>query len=222
MKTIKKHILFFLGLLLSTSLWSQKTISGGVVVDHTAQKIVEKVVEQIKKDTPIAFNFAYNIKDEEVGSKKGSGEFLSYNAKYRLTSKDFSHWSDGTTMWNFIKQKNEVEVLDAQDENTMFNFVKIINSSTKNFRPKLIRKEVFNKVQCNVVDLTPNKSSSISKIRLYSSTANNRIQKIEIYTLGGSHYKFTFSSYQAKKQVSTQDFVFPQKSYPNVKIVDLR
>ncbi len=222
MKTIKEHIVFCLYMILSLSVLAQKEIKNGVVIDHNAQKIVNQIVEQIKKDTPISFKFSYDIKDEDIGSKKGSGEFLSNNAKYRIISNDFSHWSDGKTMWNLVKNKNEVEVLDAQDENTMFNFIKIINSSVKNFRPKLIRKENFNKTQCNVVDLTPQKSSSISKIRIYSSVTNNRIQKMEIYTFNDTHYKFTFSSYQANKKVINEDFVFPKKSYPKIKVVDLR
>ena len=222
MKTVKNIFTIIVCIIISTNIFSQTEIRNGVVIDHGAQKIVKNVIAQIKKDTPFSFNFTYNIKDKEIGNKKGSGKFLSYNAKYCITSNDFCHWSNGVTMWNLIKNKNEVEIMDAEDENTMFNFVKIINRSVNNYRPKLIRQEIFNKTNCNVIDLTPKKASSISKIRIFSSVNNNRIQKMEISTYIGSNYNFTFTSYNTNKTVNDNNFIFPQKSYPKVKQIDLR
>lgn len=112
--------------------------------------------------------------------------------------------------------------MDIEDGNSIFNFVKIINNSIKNFRPKSIRKEIFNKVHCNIVDLIPTQKGSISKIRIYSSVNNNRLQRIEINTYSGSKYHYTFTNYITKKNVSNKDFTFDKSKFPKVKVVDLR
>lgn len=218
---MKKILSIIVAIIISVVCFSQTEIRNGVVIDKGAQKIVEKVIAQIKKDTPFSFSFTYNIKEGKT-KQQGKGTFLSNNAKYTISSDALNQFSDGKTVWNYNKKSNEVEVMDVEDDNTMFNFVKIINNSVKNFRPKLIRQETFNKVKCNIIDLTPMKNTQISKIRLYSSVTNNRIQKIEMSTYSGSKYIYTFTNYTANKKVSDKDFVFDSKQHPKVKVVDLR
>ncbi len=218
---MKRTLSLILTIIISIVCFSQTEIRNGVVIDKGAEKIVTNIIAQIKKDTPFSFSFTYNIKEGQ-NKQQGKGSFLSNNAKYTITSDDLNQFSDGKTVWNYNKKSNEVEVMDVEDDNTMFNFVKIINNSVKNFRPKLIRQETFNKVKCNIVDLTPMKNTQISKIRLYSSVANNRIQKIEMSTYSGNKYTYTFTNYTANKKVSDKDFVFDSKQHPKVKVVDLR
>ncbi|MBR1626421.1 MAG: outer membrane lipoprotein carrier protein LolA [Bacteroidales bacterium] len=200
---------------------SNTEIRNGVVIDKTAQKIVNDVISQMKKDTPFSFSFTYDIKDED-GKIQGKGTFLSNNSKYVVSADKFSNYSDGKTMWNYIKKSNEAEITDAEDGNTMFNFVKIINTSAKNFRPKLIRQEIFNNIKCNIVDLTPMKNGNISKIRIYSSVTDNRLHKLEISTYSSSKYVYTFSNYNANKKITDKDFVFDKTRFPGVKMIDLR
>ncbi len=221
-KTIMKRKSLILSLLfISFGLFSQTEIKNGIVIDKGAKKIVDDVVAQMKKDTPFSFSFTYDIQDED-GKAQGRGTFLSNNAKYAITTDNFSYFSNGTTIWNYIKKTNEVEIMDVEDGNTMFNFIKIINTSIKDFRPKLIRQENFNKIKCNIVDLTPMKNGNISKIRIYSSVADNRLQKMEIHTYSRSKYIYTFSNHSNKKNVSEKDFIFSSDKFPNIKIVDLR
>ncbi|MBO6117269.1 MAG: outer membrane lipoprotein carrier protein LolA [Bacteroidales bacterium] len=205
----------------ANSAGSDTEIRNGVVIDKTAQKIVDNVAAQMKKDTPFSFSFTFNIQDED-GKQQGKGTFVSNNAQYSIVTDMFSQFSNGTTIWNYIKKTNEVEITDVEDGNTMFNFVKIINTSVKNFRPKLIRQEKFNNVNCNIIDLTPLKQGNISKIRIYSSTSNNRLQKIEMHTYSGSKYIYTFTNYKPNITAAAKDFTFDKTKYPNVKIVDLR
>lgn len=218
---MKKFIAIILSVCVLLSVNAQTEIKNGVVIDHGAEKIVKKVIAQIDNDMPFSFEFTYAI-SEEGKSQEGSGKFLSSNSKYCITSDKFCHWSNGVTMWNYLKTNNEVEVMDVEDGNTMFNFVKIINQSSNNFRPKFIRTEIFNKTNCNIIDLTPKTRSSISKIRIYSAKTTNRIMRLEISTYEGAHYKYTFSNYKTKLKVTDNNFIFPHQSYPKVKIVDLR
>lgn len=218
---MKRIAVILLGLIVSLGASGQTEIKNGVVIDKGAQKIVDNVIAQMKKDTPLSFSFTFNIQDEG-GKQQGKGTFVSNNAQYSIVTDQFSQFSNGTTTWNYIKKTNEVEIMDVEDGNTMFNFVKIINNSVKNFRPKLIRQEKYNNINCNIVDLTPMKGGSISKIRIYSSVSNNRLQKIEMHTYNGGKYIYTFSNYKPNVAVSSKDFTFDKTKYPKVKTVDLR
>ena len=218
---MKRLIVSILALFLTFSLFAQTEKRNGVVIDKGAQKIVGNVVAQMKKDTPFSFAFTYDIQENNA-KQKGKGTFISNNSKYSVVTDQFSYISNGTTMWNYNTKTNEVEVMDAEDGNTMFNFTKIIGNSLKNFRPKLIRQEKFGGVNCNIVDLTPMKSSAISKIRIYASATNNRLHKMEISTYEGAKYIYTFSNYKPNISVTSSTFTFDKTKHLKVKVVDLR
>ena len=120
---MKRIAVILLGLIVSLGAFGQTEIKNGVVIDKGAQKIVDNVIAQMKKDTPLSFSFTFNIQDEG-GKQQGKGTFVSNNAQYSIITDQFSQFSNGTTTWNYIKKTNEVEIMDVEDGNTMFNFVK--------------------------------------------------------------------------------------------------
>ncbi|MCF0210918.1 MAG: outer membrane lipoprotein carrier protein LolA [Bacteroidales bacterium] len=219
---MKKILSLILATCVLNALFAQTEVVNGVVVDHTAEKIVKNAVEKLQNDTPFSFSFAYNLSEQGEKAQKGSGTFLSNGNKYRVESSDFNDYCNGTTLWHYIKSNNEVEISDVEDGNAMFNFTKIINQYAKSYRPKLIRYESFNKVNCAIIDLTPKKSSSISKVRLWTAKNDNRILQMIIYVRGGTTYTYTFSNYKAKTTTTDEDFVFQKSKFPKAKVVDLR
>ncbi|MBQ9311424.1 MAG: hypothetical protein IJ213_00070 [Bacteroidales bacterium] len=219
---MKRLALIILTLFCTQIIFSQTEVKNGVVIDHTAEKIVKNTVAKLKNDTPFSFSFSYNLSFSDKTTEKGSGTFLSNNDKYKIETTNFSDYCNGTTYWHYVKANEEVEISDIEEGNSMFNFTKIINQFSNSYGAKLIRYEVFNKVNCAIIDLTPTKKSAVSKIRLYTSKTNNTVSKIIIYTYEGTTYTYTFTNYKSKIQTQPTDFTFPKSKYPKAKTVDLR
>lgn len=201
---------------------AQTEIKNGVVVDHGAEKIIKQTVSKLKKDTPLSFSVDYDISNGSKTTEKGKASFLSSNDKYRVISNAFEDYCDGKTLWHYDKKSNEVEITELEDGKSLFNFVKIIDTYTKSFRPKLIRKDYLGKTQVNIIDLTPQKRSSITKVRLWIATSSNIIVKMQVNINDGSKNTYSFSNYKSKVTTNNSDFTFPKAKYPKVKQVDLR
>ncbi len=201
---------------------AQTEIKNGVVVDHGAEKIIKQTVSKLKKDTPLSFSVDYDISNGSKTTEKGKASFLSSNDKYRVISNAFEDYCDGKTLWHYDKKSNEVEITEVEDGKSLFNFVKIIDTYTKSFRPKLIRKDYLGKTQVNIIDLTPQKRSSITKVRLWIATSSNIIVKMQVNINDGSKNTYSFSNYKSKVTTNNSDFTFPKTKYPKVKQVDLR
>lgn len=201
---------------------AQTEIKNGVVVDHGAEKIIKQTVSKLKKDTPLSFSVDYDISNGSKTTEKGKASFLSSNDKYRVISNAFEDYCDGKTLWHYDKKSNEVEITEVEDGKSLFNFVKIIDTYTKSFRPKLIRKDYLGKTQVNIIDLTPQKRSSITKVRLWIVTSSNIIVKMQVNINDGSKNTYSFSNYKSKVTTNNSDFTFPKTKYPKVKQVDLR
>lgn len=218
-----KHFYTLLILLIAFLYSSAQTeIKNGVVVDHGAEKIIKQTVSKLKKDTPLSFSVDYDISNGTKTIEKGKASFLSSNDKYRVISTSFEDYCDGKNLWHYDKKSNEVELSEVEDGKSMFNFVKILDTYAKLFRPKLIRKDYLGKTQVNIIDLTPQKRSSVTKVRLWIATSSNVIVKMQVNINDGSKNTYSFSNYKSKVTTNNSDFTFPKTKYPKVKQVDLR
>ncbi|MBR1769284.1 MAG: outer-membrane lipoprotein carrier protein LolA [Bacteroidales bacterium] len=219
---MKKLMLFFCSVFTLYGLVAQTEIKNGVVVDHGAQKIIDNASKKLKNDVPLSFTVAYEITSNGKTAEKGKADFLSTGNKYRVLADDFEDYCNAKSLWHYDKKTKEVELSDLEDGKSIFNFTKIIDTYAKSFRPKLIRKDYLGKTQVNIIDLSPQRRSSITKVRLWISTDNNTIMKMQVNLNDDSKNIYTFSNYKTKVKATDSDFVFPKSKYPNVKVVDLR
>lgn len=218
----KIFVLFTILVLSAFCLIAQTEKKNGVVIDHGAQKIIDALTKKLQNDIPLSFEVTYNISENNTTIEKGKGSFLSSGSKYRILSDNFDDYCNGSTLWHYDKKNNEVEISDIEDGNSMFNFVRIINIYAKSYRPKLIRKDYLNKTQVNIIDLTPNKRSAITKVRLWIATNNNTLMQMQVNINDGTKNTYTFSNYKSKVSTQQSDFVFPKSKYPQTKEIDLR
>lgn len=215
---MKKTLVFLICLFLINLSFAQKEIVNGVVIDKQAQKIVEAVSKKIKTDSPILISYTMAIKAGNKTLETQKGTLLSNGAKFQLKAQGFEDYCDGANYWHYVKETSEVELSVIDQTNNIFNFPNMIKTYSKDFRPKLIREEETN----YVIDLIPNKSTNVSKIRIVSNKTTNRLKEMTIHVRGGNTYQITFSSYKPNQATKTNDFSFPTQTYPNAEIIDLR
>lgn len=213
---MKKTLVFLICLFLINLSFAQKEIVNGVVIDKQAQKIVEAVSKKITTDSPILISYTMAIKAGNKTLETQKGTLLSNGAKFQLKAQGFEDYCDGANYWHYVKETSEVEL--SVITNNIFNFPNMIKTYSKDFRPKLIREEETN----YVIDLIPNKSTNVSKIRIVSNKTTNRLKEMTIHVRGGNTYQITFSSYKPNQATKTNDFSFPTQTYPQVEVIDLR
>ncbi len=219
---MKRLIAVFILVIASFGGFAQRVMENGVVVDKTAQAIVDKIAKNIETESPlrIAFTMTTQNKGKQIDSQ--SGIFLSDGAKSFISYGDFEDYSDGNNRWHFVKNNNEVELTSMKEENNIFNLTQMIKSYSKDYRPKLIREEKRGNITVNILDLVPKGKSSISKIRVIANKATNRISEMTISIREGNTYIYKFGKYETKVKTQPSDFVFPKNKYPTAEIIDLR
>lgn len=218
-----KRIFFaLLCLFIAMTSVAQKTIENGVVVDKTAQGIINKISQNIQNESPLKMNFVLTTTNQGKQIDQQKGTFLSHGVKFKLISTDYEDYSDGKNLWHFVKSNQEVELTTLDSENNVLNIAQMIRSYAKDYRPKLIREEQRGNTVFNVIDLIPKGKSAISKIRVVANKNTNRIAEMTINIRSGNVYSYKISKYEVKTKVQDSDFVFPQSQYPTVEIIDLR
>ena len=202
--------------------FAQREVRDGAVIDHNAEKIVKSIAKKLSDDSPLSFDFVFQAKENEKVVLNEKGSFLSNGDKFRVIATSFEDYSDGKSVWHYLKSVNEVELSAVDDQGSMFNFSKMMTTYIESYRSKLIREQTVAGIVCNVIDLTAVKKSYVMKVRLIAAKNTNRISEMILYTSDNKVYTYNLNNYKGKRKVSDSDFTFPSDKYPKAQIVDLR
>lgn len=219
---MKKMFFALLCSMLTIGCMAQRSIENGLVIDKTAQKIIDKIAQNIQHESPLRLEFVLTTKNQGKQTAVQKGTFVSHGAKFKLLSEDYEDYSDGNNLWHFVKNNQEVELTSVDADNNVLNITQMIRSYANDYRPKLIREEQRGNAVFNVIDLLPKGKSAISKIRVVANKKTNRISEMTINIREGNTYQYKINKYETKVKISDGDFVFPQSKYPKVEIIDLR
>ena len=220
---MKKALVLSICLFVFTGLaLPQRVKENGVVVDKTAQRIVEKIIAEIKADSPFRVSFTMTTRNNGKETTSLSGTLLSNGSKFTLISSEYEDYCDGRNVWHFVKSNNEVELSTVDDENNALNIAGLMERYAKDYRPKLIREENRGNGILNIIDLVPKGKSAIAKIRIASDQKTNRLKEMTINIREGNTYTYKFHKYETKVKLGDNDFVFPKSKYPKAEIIDLR
>jgi outer membrane lipoprotein carrier protein len=194
--------------------------------DANAKKVLDEVSANFKKYKAVKASFVFKNEDAKgkvLGIKKGN--LYMKGTKYRITligGQDI--FCDGVNIWTYDQSANEVTISKFDPvQNTITPQKLFTNFYDKDFLYRLNADKQEAGKQLHEVELTPyDKSKSFFKVYLNIDKNTKNIYSTKIMEKSGVHYIYTVSSLNGNAQVSDDVFVFDQKKYPGVELVDLR
>jgi outer membrane lipoprotein carrier protein len=194
--------------------------------DPNAKKVLDAVSANFKKYKSVKASFVFKNEDAKgkvLGVKKGN--LFMKGTKYRITligGQDI--FCDGVNIWTYDKSANEVTVSKFDPtQNTITPQKLFTNFYDKDFLYRLNGDKAEAGKQLQEIELTPyDKTKSFFKVYLMVDKAAKTIYSTKIMEKSGVHYVYTVSSLNGNAQVGDDVFIFDQKKYPGVELVDLR
>ena len=213
-----KNIFTIAGLLLVTSLSAQKS-------DPDAKAILDAVSAKFKTFTTVQATFTYKVENAsgKVLSTK-TGTIIMKGTKYYISFGGQEVFCNGTTVWNYDKNANEVTISKLETSSGTITPQKLFtNFYDKDFRYILNgEKKVGNKV-LQEIEMTPlDKSKPFHKVYLQIDKAAKTIYSTKVLENAGNRYTYTVSTMKTNAAVEESRFMFDKKKYPGVEEVDLR
>jgi len=194
--------------------------------DPNAKKVLDAVSANFKKYKSVKASFVFKNEDAKgkvLGVKKGN--LFMKGTKYRITligGQDI--FCDGVNIWTYDKSANEVTISKFDPtQNTITPQKLFTNFYDKDFLYRLNGDKAEAGKQLQEIELTPyDKTKSFFKVYLMVDKAAKTIYSTKIMEKSGVHYVYTVSALNGNAQVGDDVFVFDQKKYPGVELVDLR
>jgi len=204
------RILIFILLFLNLSLVAQ---------DEKAKEILDQLSINTKSYESIDVDFTFDFINisQEINEKQEGNIKISKN-KFRLDLNQQIIISDDTTQWIYLKESNELQILEYDAQDDMLSPNKLFTIYEKGYKTQYIEE----KDKVHIIDLFPIESSEFKNIQLQIDVDKIQIKKIILNDKNGGSFSYSINRFSTNTQLDEKLFNFNQEEYPEIEIIDLR
>lgn len=215
---MKKILIALLPLLLLLPARAQITHNSQGQLDQNATDILKKASARFQQN--VAFNVTATILD---GNKKQLAKHTAqvryHKGKYHLVMEGQELISDGTVVWQWNKQANEVAINNlSTDDVDLLNPGRLLENYQRNFKAKYIRTDDDGTA---IIDLTPRSTRNYHKIRLFIKEDDGLVRRIEVQKYDSGREIYDISDFKRVSNAASQ-FTFDPAKHPGVEVIDMR
>ena len=222
---MKKHI-FLLAVFFSPFLISgQSTMSSKKDNDPKAKAILDKLKKQYDsyKSMEVKFDLVMEFPNQPAENQKGT--VIQDGKKFNVKMNDQEIYSDGKTVWVYLKKNKEVQISNAdENDGDMLSPKQMLRLYEKgNYVYAIVEERTENGKKVADIEFKPlDKKTEYSKMRLTVDKSANKMLSLRIFSKDGSKYTLKVSDIIPNKTYEPGIFAFNPKAFPGVHIEDLR
>jgi len=213
-----KKILLGIALIISTlsSLKAQ--------YDPQARNILDAMSEKYKNTSAFNAKIVHKLENKvEDINEEFTGEIAVKGDMYRLKMGGQEIINDGTTLWTYLEDVQEVNVTDYDPETEQVSPSKIYDLYKSGYKYSLIGEAVRDGEVYNVVELIPeDKDGQFFKIRMEINKGDNALRKWEMFDRNGNVYVYKVMDFNPDVNLQDSYFVFDESEHENVEVIDFR
>ena len=197
-------------LLLSIPVYSQ---------NKECNTILDKIVAEYDNSIGVSANFNITTKGNGYNSEVG-GKILLKGKMFSFKTPEMECGYDGETLWTYVINSEEINLSVPEEEEIV------------NINPYLLFKNYKERFKCSsstksgdyeTIHLTPKHTNDV--ITNIKVTINYKVlcpTKIEIENKNKTKVIISVSDYNKNYNLDNSKFIFNEKNYPNIEIIDLR
>lgn len=208
-------ILTFLFVLLTTLAFSQAK-------DTKATQLLDEVSRKTKSHKSIKADFSYTMENKQAKiNEVKTGSLLISGEKYRLTAAGQTVICNGTTIWTYIKESNEVQINDVDSKEDALTPSRLL-SSYGNYKSKIIKEKSQADPAVESIELIPNVIKNFTRVILVVDKNKKQVKSFIMFDKSGNTFTYKVTNYLTDIPVSGTDFAFEASKFPGVEIIDMR
>jgi outer membrane lipoprotein-sorting protein len=199
-------------------------ISSFAQVDAEAKKILDKLSVKSKAYKTMEVEFTLTVTNKTKGiNEVTKGTMKLKGEAYRLLLKDQEIICNGTKIYTYSKEANEVQVIGVDElEKDAITPKNIFTIYENNFKSALKEKKVMNGKNIAVIDLYPTnpKEKDFTSVKLEVDLDKNQFSKATVTAKNGTTYVYKIDKFTADKEYSSTTFTFDKSKYPGVSVIE--
>lgn len=196
--------------------------------DPAAKAILEKLRKKYEGYKTVEADFKLTIEIPEEDAEIQTGNLAQEGEKYRLKLDNQAIYSDGQTLWLYLKSNNEVQInnvddFEEEDEDFLSPKDLLRIYEKEDFIYGLTNEGYENGAAIQQIEFKPiDKDSEYAKMRLTIDKRKNQIMRIKAFAVDGARYTMDVTKFKPNLTYKNADFIFNPKDFPGVHVEDLR
>lgn len=189
--------------------------------DPKAKKILDELSAKTKACTSIKAEFSWVVEKKDKSKDTQVGKIQTKGAKYKLEIPGHEIYCDGKTVWDFIKDANEVQIKDMEvGDDEAINPSNIFTIYEKGFKYKFESEDATTQV-ISLFPTNPDKKK-FHTIKLYIDKTKKQITSVKMFMKDGTIQTYTIKTFVCSAVIADTEFVFDSKLHKGISIEDLR
>jgi len=225
---MKNIVVIFLAFLFTTVSFAQSGEFVRQTSDPAAKAVLEKLRTKYEAYKTVEADFQLTIEIPEEDKEVQTGNLAQEGEKYRLKLDNQAIYSDGKTLWLYLKSNNEVQInnvddFEEEDEDFLSPKDLLRIYEKEDFIYGLTNDGFENGKAIQQIEFKPiDKDSEYAKMRLTIDKKRNQIMRIKAFAVDGARYTMDVTKFKPNLTYKNADFIFNPKEFPGIHVEDLR
>jgi outer membrane lipoprotein carrier protein len=220
-----KHFLsLIIAILAYSTVFAQTNTNDLTPQDPKAKAILDKLSAKTKALKSLSADFEYRLQNQKAGIDEiQTGSIQVKGNKYRLKLAGQEVICNGTTVWTYLPDDEEVQITNNdEEEEGSFSPSKIFTIYETGFKFKYDKEQVIGGNRVHTIYLYPMEpgEKNFHTIILNVEKETTRVHSMTVKAKDGNIYTYTLKNYQPDQALSDASFDF--KVPDGVDEIDLR
>jgi outer membrane lipoprotein-sorting protein len=195
--------------------------------DAKARQILDEVSNKARSYETISADFLFTMENKLMAiNEKNEGSIQLKGRKYRVDLPDLGVkvYSDGTTLWNYMEDGNQVTISSLEDGGSeLMDPSTIFTIYEKGFRSKYLGDSKSGGKTLHQIELYPDSEEyEVSKILLFIGSDDKMIQSAKLHGTDGNIYGIEVKKLDTGVNLPDSYFSFNLKEYSDLEVIDFR
>lgn len=185
-----------------------------------AEQVFKAAVDKLKSYDNIEIAFDYQMINTAAGIDElmtGTGHLQGDSYKLNIAGQEMI--CDGTTLWTYMPDSQEVMVssVDSEDGGSPLS---IINAYYDNISAKFLPSGDPSKM---MIEVSPKeKDENFSKLVVVTDTKTMELKEVRLFDNNGSEFVYNITKFVTNQVLPDNFFTFNKQDYPDAEIIDMR
>ncbi|HJN06723.1 MAG TPA: outer membrane lipoprotein carrier protein LolA [Bacteroidales bacterium] len=210
-----KNILLIISLLISGVIVAQS--------DKEAEKLLEDVINHTSSYKNFKANLSYTMVNVDMGiDEKKSGVIYVQGDSYRIEMEGQIIISDGTTIWTYLEDSEEVMVSNVEDNEESISPTQILTKYNESYKAKFGQSNKYKNSKLKEICLRPKDRKNFEQISVIVNANKLSLENFSVYDVNGNVFTYHIIDLQSDLDLPKGTFIFDYASYPDVEVIDMR
>lgn len=189
--------------------------------DPKAKKVLDELSVKTKAYTTIKAEFSWVVEKKDKSKDTQAGKIQTKGNKYKLEIPGHEIYCDGKTVWDYIKDANEVQIKDMEvGGDDALNPSTIFTIYEKGFKYKFDGEDATTQT-ISLFPTNPDKKK-FHTIKLMIDKTKKQISSVKMMMKDGSNQTYTIKTFAGSTPIADTEFTFDTKAHKGISIEDLR